>query len=336
MSKAIRLTEDDQGKIHHHFDDISASDLPSPEGKQQDVVVKIHHSTLNYKDAMVVNGIGRLVKSYPHIPGIDFAGEVLESHHKDYKAGDKVLLTGWRVGEFFNGGLSGLARIDGDWLVPLPDGLSMAQAMSIGTAGFTAMLAIYLLEQQGLSTNANLPVLVTGASGGVGSIAVSLLSHYGYDVAAVTGKPQAAEFLTKLGATQIVNRDELNVASKRPLEKENWAAAIDAVGGVMLARVLAQIAYGGSVAAVGLAGGSSLSGTVLPFLLRGVRLIGIDSVICPRETRNICWQRLASDLPKSTLEAVTTHIHLEQVPEYTKSILEGGVQGRIVVDMDLS
>ena len=270
MTHALILNEDEDRKVHASVKAVSPADLPDPDGKGRDVLVKVKHSTINYKDGMVVKGIGRLVKSYPHIPGIDFAGEVMESNHPDYQAGDEVVLTGWRVGEFFNGGLSNVARVNGDWLVPLPQGLSAAEAMAVGTAGFTAMLAIHQLEQQGLTPNGDLPILVSGATGGVGSIAVSLLHHLGYQVTAVTGKASAKDYLTMLGANSIIMRETLNEPEKRPLEKECWAGAIDAVGGVMLSRILAQTQYGGSVAAIGLAGGNQMAGTVLPFLLRGV------------------------------------------------------------------
>lgn len=335
MAKALILNEDENGKVTHSFQEITADDLPSPDEVSDDVLIKVNYSTINYKDGMVINGIGKLVRSYPHIPGVDFTGKVLKSHHSDYKEGDEVVLTGWRVGEFYKGGMSGLARVSGSWLVPLAKGLTQLEAMTIGTAGFTSMLAIHKLEEQGLTPqNATKPVLVTGASGGVGSIAVILLSKLGYKVTAVTGKAESSDYLKSIGANEVILRETLNEPSKRPLEKELWSAVIDSVGGVMLARVLAQTTYGGSVAAIGLAGGSQLSGTVLPFLLRGVKLIGVDSVLCPTATRNICWNRLAALMPKDHLKKILTLAKLEEAPDYANKILNGKVQGRIVIDIN--
>ncbi len=337
MTKALILRESEDGKVSSAIETIDR-DFLSPHEKSgitKPVWVEIAYSTLNYKDGMVIKGIGKLVRSYPHVPGIDFVGTVTDSAHEDYKAGDKVVLTGWRVGEFHKGGLSQLACVDGSWLVPLPTSLSEFESMTVGTAGFTAMLAIHLLEQQGLSPNsASLPVLVTGATGGVGSFAVSLLSRLGYKVAGVTGKPQSEAYLKQLGCSEIIPREALSEPVKRPLEKEAFSGAIDAVGGEMLGRVLAQTVYGGSVAAIGLAGGNQMSGTVLPFLLRGVRLIGVDSVMCPTPTRIACWKRLAELMPKDHLEEMVTKISLDQTPDYANKLLKGEVQGRVVVDLN--
>ena len=254
---------------------VSYDDLPNGE-----VTVDIDYSTLNYKDGLCIGPGGGLVRNYPHVPGIDLAGIVETSDDARYEVGDEVVLTGWRVGENRWGGYAQKARVKGDHLVPLPKGLSTKQAMAVGTAGLTAMLAIMALEQQGL-TNGSGPVLVTGAAGGVGSVAVAILANLGYNVAAVTGRPAVGQYLKSLGAQQIVARDDINETIKKPLEAETWAGCVDAVGGDMLARVLGQMSYGGSIASVGLAGGSALNASVIPFLLRGVNLLGIDSVVQP-------------------------------------------------------
>ncbi|HSG54746.1 MAG TPA: acryloyl-CoA reductase, partial [Paracoccaceae bacterium] len=269
----------------------------------------------------------------PHVPGIDFAGTVEASSDLRYKAGDKVVLTGWRVGEAHWGGYSQKARVRADWLVPLPEGLTTRQAMAVGTAGFTAMLAVMALEDHGMEPGHG-PVLVTGAAGGVGSVATAILAHLGYEVAAVTGRPETADYLTSLGASRIVAREELNETVKRPLEGETWAGCVDAVGGAMLARVLGQMKYGTSVAAVGLAGGATLPATVIPFLLRGVNLLGIDSVLCPYAKRLRAWQRIAKDLPMDKLEAMVQRATLADLPQLGADILKGQVKGRVVVDVN--
>jgi acrylyl-CoA reductase (NADPH) len=297
------------------------------------VTVAIDYSGINYKDGLIVTGAGGLVKRYPHVPGIDFAGSVIESRDPAYQPGDKVVLTGWRVGEVQWGGLAQRASVNGDWLVPLPQGLSTRQAMAIGTAGLTAMLSIMALEAHAL-TPASGEVLVTGAAGGVGSIATAILAKLGLQVVASTGRAETHEYLKALGATTILDRTPFAEAAKRPLETERWAACIDSVGGNTLARVLAQMKYAGSVAAVGLAGGSKLEHTVIPFLLRGVNLLGIDSVLCPRARRIAAWNRLRSDLPPAHLEAMTVEVPLGQVPELAAQILKGQVRGRIVVDVN--
>ena len=252
-----------------------------PEGN---VTVAVEYSTVNDKDGLCLSSGGGLVRNYPHIPGIDFAGTVESSADNRYKPGDKVVLTGWRVGEAWWGGYSLKARVKADWLVPLPAGLSTLDAMAVGTAGLTAMLSVIALEKHGLTPSDN-PVLVTGAAGGVGSVATAILANLDYKVAGVTGRPETADYLTALGASEIILREEINETVKRPLEGERWSGCIDAVGGAMLARVLGQIAYGGSVASVGLAGGAGLLATVIPFLLRGVNLLGIDSVMRPYADR---------------------------------------------------
>ncbi len=305
-------------------------DSALPEG---DVTVDVAYSTLNYKDGMVLNGLGKLVKHYPHVPGIDFAGTVARSEHPDYRAGDPVILTGWGVGERHWGGYAQRARVKGDWLVPLPDGLSLHRAMALGTAGFTAMLAILALEDHGVAPGAG-DVLVTGASGGLGSVAVAVLARLGHTVAASSGHEANHPYLHDLGAHEIVHRDTLADASGKPLQKERWAGAVDTVGSTTLANVLAQLAYGGSAAACGLAGGADLPASVMPFLLRGVRLLGIDSVQCPRDRRRHAWQRLATDMPLDKLDAMSRTVGLGDVPELGSAILKGETTGRIVVDVN--
>jgi acrylyl-CoA reductase (NADPH) len=266
------------------------------------------------------------------VPGIDFAGNVSASMSDRYRTGDKVVLTGWRVGETHWGGFAERARVNADWLVPLPSGLTTRQAMAVGTAGFTAMLAVIALEAHGLKPGSG-PVLVTGAAGGVGSVATAVLAKLGHEVAAVTGRPEAAAYLTSLGAARIVAREEINETVKRPLEAETWAGCVDSVGGTMLARVLGQMKYGASVAAVGLAGGAAVPTTVIPFLLRGVNLLGIDSVMQPYDNRLKAWRRIASDLPKDKLEAMIVPATLADLPRLGADILMGRVKGRVVVDV---
>lgn len=329
MFNALVVNKDaESGKTNASVQSIDVSDLPDG-----DVLIDVEFSTVNYKDGLCIGPGGGLVRNYPHVPGIDFAGTVAESSDDRYKAGDRVVLTGWRVGEVHWGGYAQKARVKADWLVPLPDGLTTRQAMAVGTAGFTAMLAVMALETQGM-VKGEKPVLVTGAAGGVGSVATAILANLGYNVAAVTGRAEASEYLTSLGATQIVAREELNETTKRPLESENWAGCVDAVGGDMLARVLGQMCYGASVAAVGLAGGAGLPATVIPFLLRGVNLLGIDSVMQPYENRLAAWQRIASDLPMDKLEAMINPATLSDLPSLGSDILKGQVRGRVVVDVN--
>lgn len=325
---AIIVEKDDEGKTSASVKAINDSDLP-----EGNVTIAVEYSTVNYKDGLCIGPGGGLVRNYPHIPGIDFAGTVEASDDDRYKPGDKVVLTGWRVGEAYWGGYSQKARVNADWLVPLPDGLTTRQAMAVGTAGFTAMLAVMALENQGIKKGEG-PVLVTGAAGGVGSVATAILSHLGYEVAGVTGRPETADYLKSLGATQIVAREEINETTKRPLEKETWAGCIDAVGGEMMARVLGQMQYGASVAAVGLAGGAALPATVIPFLLRGVNILGIDSVMQPYENRVEAWKRVATDLPLDKLEDIIVPAKLSDLPQLGKDILKGQIKGRVVVDVN--
>lgn len=297
------------------------------------VTVAIEYSTVNYKDGLCMRAGGGLVRNYPHVPGIDFAGTVESSEDSRYRPGDKVVLTGWRVGERHWGGYSQKARVKADWLVPLPEGLTTRQTMAIGTAGFAAILAIIALEDHGLKPDQG-EVLVTGAAGGVGSIATAILANLGYQVAAVTGRPETTDYLKSLGASRIVARDEIATVSKRPLEAERWSGCLDAVGGAMLARVIGQLKYGASVAAIGLAGGAALPSSVIPFLLRGVNLLGIDSVMQPFEQRERAWRRLANDLPLEKLDAMIHVVNLVEVPALGDQILKGRIKGRIVVDVN--
>ncbi|WP_289081167.1 acryloyl-CoA reductase [uncultured Sulfitobacter sp.] len=329
MFDALMVNKDeDTGKTHAEVTQIDLDRLP-----EGDVTVAVEYSTVNYKDGLCIGPGGGLVRKYPHIPGIDFAGTVEASDDDRYKPGDKVVLTGWRVGEAHWGGYAQKARVKADWLVPLPEGLDTRQAMAVGTAGFTAMLSVMALEDHGLVPG-NGPVLVTGAAGGVGSVAVAILAALGHEVAGVTGRPDTADYLKSLGATQIVAREELNETVKRPLESETWAGCIDAVGGEMLARVLGQMKYGGSVAAVGLAGGAGLPATVIPFLLRGVNLLGIDSVMQPYDNRLRAWQRIGKGLPLSKLEDMVVPATLSDLPKLGADILNGQVRGRVVVDVN--
>jgi acrylyl-CoA reductase (NADPH) len=327
MFKALLLEESD-GKVSASLQDLEDSRLP-----EGDVTVAVEYSTLNYKDGMILKGLGRMVRSYPHVPGIDFAGTVAESGHPDFAAGDKVALTGWRVGEAHWGGHAQKARVEGDWLVHLPEALDTKRAMAIGTAGFTAMLAVMALEAHGVTPDKG-EVLVTGAAGGVGSVATAVLHRLGYRVAASTGRAETHDYLRTLGAATIIDRAELSEPPSRPLDKERWAGCVDSVGGTTLARVLTQIAHRGSVAAVGLAGGNALETTVIPFLLRGVNLLGIDSVMSPSDERNTAWRRLASELPLDKLDGMTREATLGDLPNLAGEILKGRVRGRVVVDVN--
>ena len=327
MFNALVVEKTEDG-THAEVRSVSYDDLPAG-----DVTVSVDYSTVNYKDGLCIGPGGGLVRTYPHVPGIDFSGTVETSDDPRYDVGDAVILTGWRVGEARWGGYAQKARVKADYLVPLPNGLTTRQAMAVGTAGFTSMLAIMALEDHGLKPGQG-PVLVTGAAGGVGSVATAILANLGYEVAAVTGRPETGNYLKELGAETIVDRSELNETTKRPLEAEIWAGCVDAVGGAMLARVLGQIKYGGSVAAVGLAGGSSLPTTVIPFLLRGVNLLGIDSVMQPYENRKRAWDRIATDLPLAKLEAMTSSATLSDLPALGRDILNGNVKGRVVVNVN--
>ncbi len=328
MFKALVVNKLDDGKTTAAVESIDIDQLP-----EGNVIVAVEYSTVNYKDGLCIGPGGGLVRNYPHVPGIDFAGTVEASDDERYKPGDSVVLTGWRVGEAHWGGYAQKARVNADWLVPLPAGLSAKQAMGIGTAGLAAALAVMALEDHGLAAD-NGPVLVTGAAGGVGSVATAMLAKLGHQVAAVTGRAEMADYLTSLGADRIVAREELNETVKRPLEKEVWSGCVDAVGGATLARVLGQLQYGASAAAVGLAGGADLPASVVPFLLRGVNLLGIDSVMQPYDNRLRAWQRLAADVPIEKIEAMTEVATLADLPALGKSILKGQVKGRVVIDVN--
>jgi acrylyl-CoA reductase (NADPH) len=297
-----------------------------------DVTVRVEYSTLNYKDGLAITGKAPVVRRFPMIAGIDFAGTVDSSSHAAWKPGDKVILTGWGCGETHLGAYAEKARVKGDWLVPLPKTMSARDAMAIGTAGFTAMLAVMALERHGL-TPANGPVAVTGAAGGVGSVAIAILAQRGFTIHAVTGRSQETDYLKGLGATEIVDRKELTGPAK-PLAKERWAGAIDAVGSNTLANLLSMIRYGGAVAACGLAGGMELPGSVAPFILRGVCLYGIDSVMCPIERRREAWKRLETGLERQKLATMTREIGLSDVFGVAPEILSGQVRGRIVVKVE--
>jgi acrylyl-CoA reductase (NADPH) len=320
------ILEESGGKVAARIGELEESALPPG-----DVTVDVAYSTLNYKDGMVLNGLGRLVRNYPHVPGIDFSGAVAESSSADFKKGDQVVLTGWGVGEQRWGGYAQKARVKASELVKLPHGLSLQQAMTIGTAGFTAMLAAIALEQHGLKPDGG-EVLVTGASGGVGSVAVAILAAWKYSVTASTGRAANGDYLKALGATTIIDRAEI-AQPKRPLDSERWAGCIDAVGGPTLACVLSQLKYGMSVASCGLAGGNELATTVIPFLLRGVNLLGIDSVRCPMQRRQDAWRRIAADVPLAKLDAMTETVPLADVAGLAGRILKGEVRGRVVVDV---
>lgn len=294
-----------------------------------EVAVDVAFSTLNYKDALAITGASPVVRSFPMVPGIDFSGIVAESNHADYKSGDKVVLNGWGVGEKHWGGLARRAQLPGDWLVKLPDGISLRQAMGIGTAGYTAMLCVLALEKNGITPDSG-EIVVTGASGGVGSVATALLAAKGYTVAAVTGRTSEADYLKSLGAASIIDREELS-GKPRALNKERWAGAVDVVGGVVLANVISMIKYRGCVAACGLAGSMDLPTSVAPFILRGVTLAGVDSVMVPRPEREAAWARLATDLDMSKLEAMMAEVAFDKVIETAPQFLEGKVRGRIVV-----
>lgn len=297
-----------------------------------DVLVDVAWSTLNYKDALAITGASPVVRSFPMVPGIDFAGVVAESARPDFKSGDRVVLNGWGVGERHWGGLACRARVSGDWLVPLPEGVSLRNAMAIGTAGYTAMLCLMALERNGVLPDSG-EVVITGAAGGVGSIATMLLAARGYSVAAVTGRIAEADYLTGLGASIVIDRAEFTQVG-RPLAKERWAGAIDVAGGAVLANVLASMRYRGVAAACGLAGGMELPTTVAPFILRGVTLVGIDSVMCPKPERLIAWQRLARELDMAKLDAMATEVQLTDVVAVAPRFLEGKVRGRILVPVN--
>jgi len=324
--KAILINKDDNG-YGASLSDVDENDLP-----EGDVTVQVDYSTLNYKDSLAITGSSPVVRNFPMVPGIDLAGSVTDSSHADFSAGDKVVLNGWGVGEVHWGGLAQTARLSGDWLVPLPDAFNAKQAMGIGTAGYTAMLCVMALEDHGVTPDQG-EILVTGAAGGVGSVAISLLAKLGYTVIASTGRTSEADYLKGLGASDLIDRNDLSEAG-RPLAKERWAGAVDAVGSHTLANICASMKYGGTVAACGLAQGFDLPATVMPFILRGVTLAGVDSVYCPKPRRIEAWNRLAQDLDISHIEMIMTEIKLADAIETAADQMAGKTRGRIVVDVN--
>lgn len=324
--RAMVVEEDGDGR-RVELRDLPISALPAGE-----VLVRIAYSTLNYKDGLAITGKGKVLRASPLAPGIDFAGTVIESSVPTYSPGDQVVLTGWGVGERHWGGFSQLNRVPAEWLVPLPAGLTLQQSMAIGTAGFTAMLCVLALERFGLRPGGR-EVLVTGAAGGVGSVAVALLARAGYKVVASTGRPQEADYLRELGAAEIIDRSVLT-APGRPLERERWGGAVDTVGGATLAGLLRSMAYHSAVAACGNAGGAEFSASVFPFILRGVGLLGVESVMVPPDERRAAWNRIARDLPVALIDRMTEVIPLAALPEYAERITNAGVRGRVVVDVN--
>ncbi|MBY5993046.1 MDR family oxidoreductase [Ferrimonas balearica] len=324
MFKALQLRQDDAGKTQAEIVQLEDHHLP-----QGNVTVEVQYSSLNYKDGLAVTGTGKIIRDFPMVPGIDFVGTVTDSEDPRYQSGDAVILTGWGVGERHWGGMSQRARVQGDWLVPLPQGMSPEQAMAIGTAGLTAMLCVQALEQAGVRPEQG-PILVTGASGGVGSVAVTLLAKAGFEVHAITGREDNADWLKGLGAHTVLPRSQFEGQS-RPLDKALWAGAVDTVGGEILAKVLSQMAYDGAVAACGLAASFSLPTTVMPFILRGVKLLGVDSVMCPFERRQAAWNRLLKDLGTQHYDAFSTVASLEEVPQLAQQIIQGQVRGRVLI-----
>ena len=322
------LLEEHEGRIHSAVKSISSSDLP-----KQDVVVKVDYSTLNYKDALIMLGIGQMVKNYPIVPGIDFAGEVIESNSDKFKSGDRVILTGWRHGEIYWGGYAQYASASADHLIRCPDRFTTRQAMAIGTAGLTAALALLEMQDHGLTPQQG-PVIVTGATGGVGSVAISLLSAMGYNVVACTGRPQLHRYLRELGAVDIVDRKLYQETQKKLLNHEKWAGAIDSVGSTVLANIIAEMRNRATVAACGLAGGSELPTNLMPFLLRGVRVIGIASADCPMPMRMRAWDLLDKHLPLEKLQKSISECGLKDVFDFSNQMMQGLIQGRIVVDVN--
>lgn len=325
MFKGILIEKDDTG-YRAAVRDIDDALLPTG-----DVTVRVSHSTLNYKDALAITGKGPVVRKFPMVPGIDLVGTVESSTHPDHRPGDAVLLNGWGVGEVHWGGLAQKARLDGDWLIPLPSAIAPRQAMAIGTAGYTAMLCVLALEKHGVKP-ADGEILVTGAAGGVGSVAIAILSKLGYTVVAATGRPQDADYLRQLGAAEVLDRAQFTSPGK-PLGKERWAGAVDVVGSHVLANVCATTKYRGVVTACGLAGGMDLPATVAPFILRGVTLAGIDSVMCPRADRLRAWQRLGTDLDMDKLGTIGHEVGLAEAIPLASRLLNGEVRGRVVVDV---
>ena len=326
MFNAILINKDDTGYRAHHA---QVEETQLPEG---DVTVKVQYSGLNYKDGLAITGKGPVVRRFPMVPGIDLVGTVEQSENPHYRIGDSVILNGWGVGETHWGGLAQIARLKGDWLIPLPQGMAARDAAAIGTAGYTAMLCVMALQKQGVKP-ADGEIVVTGAAGGVGSVAVALLAKLGYEVVAVTGRAAEADYLKLLGAASIMERKDLSEPGK-PLAKERWAGAVDVVGSHTLANVCASTRYRGVVTACGLAGGMDFPATVAPFILRGVTLVGIDSVMCPRDERLVAWQRLSEDLDLDKLQAMVQEIALGQVIEAAGKLLQGQIRGRVVVDVN--
>ncbi|TPI44668.1 oxidoreductase [Mesorhizobium sp. B2-9-1] len=324
--KAILVSRDADKKQSVDVVDISEADL-----MEGDVTVAVEATTVNYKDGLAITGKAPVVRRWPLVPGIDFAGTVISSSHADWRKGDKVILNGWGVGETHYGAYAGRARVKGDWLVPLPEGMSAHDAMAIGTAGYTAMLSVMALERHGIVPDRG-PVVVTGAAGGVGSVAISILSSLGYHVIASTGRNAESPYLIDLGAAEVISREELSQAAK-PLAKERWAGGVDSVGSHTLANVLSMTSYGGAIAACGLAGGMDLPGSVAPFILRGVSLLGIDSVMAPKEVRLEAWRRIGTDLDSKKLSTLSRTIGFDGIVAAARDIVEGKIRGRVVVDM---
>ncbi|HET7411029.1 MAG TPA: MDR family oxidoreductase [Pararhizobium sp.] len=324
--RAILIMRDEEKKQSVAVTELTLADL-----MEGDVVVEVEATTVNYKDGLAITGKAPVVRRWPMVPGIDCAGTVVSSENPAFKEGDKVILNGFGVGETHMGAYAGYARLKGDWLVPLPEGMMAHDAMAVGTAGYTAMLCIMALERHGISSDRG-PVVVTGANGGVGTVAISILSKLGYHVIASTGRPEESDFLKELGAAEIIHRDELSGPAK-PLGKERWAGGVDAVGSHTLANVLSMTQYGGAVSACGLAQGMDLPASVAPFILRGVSLLGIDSVMAPKALRMEAWERIRSDLDLAKLKALSTTIGFEGILDAARDIVDGKVRGRIVVDM---
>jgi acrylyl-CoA reductase (NADPH) len=323
--RALVINKTDDGQK------VDLTTLTEADLMEGDVTIKVEHSSVNYKDGLAITGKAPIARRFPLIPGIDLAGTVLASDHKDYKSGDKVVLGGWGVGEGHHGGFAEMARVKGDWLVPLPKGLTTSEAMAIGVAGYTAMLCVMALEEQGLTPDRG-EIIVTGAAGGVGSVSLVLLSKLGFKAVASTGRMEEADFLKSLGASSVIDRNEFNTPVKA-LAKPRWAGAIDSVGSVTLANIISQVHPEGAVAACGLAQGMDLPTSVAPFILRGVRLIGVNSVTTPLPRRLEAWQRLVRDLDLEKLKMLTTHVKLEDVPKIAEDIVAGKVRGRVVVDL---
>lgn len=324
--KAILVSRDAEKKQSVAVTDLTEADL-----MEGDVTVAVEATTVNYKDGLAISGKAPVIRRWPLVPGIDFAGTVISSSHPDWRKGDKVILNGWGVGETHFGAYAGRARVKGDWLVPLPQGMSPHDAMAIGTAGYTAMLCVIALERHGIVPDRG-PVVVTGAAGGVGSVAVSILSSLGYHVIGSTGRSAESSYLIDLGAAEVISRDELAQPAK-PLAKERWAGGVDAVGSHTLANVLSMTSYGGAVAACGLAGGMDLPASVAPFILRGVCLLGIDSVMAPKPVRMGAWRRIGKDLDLQKLASLSTTIGFDGIIDAAHNIVEGKIRGRVVVDM---